>query len=246
MKKGSNTNILRNYKMSDAELWRKSMNITVSLKIHLAEFRKFDPSINETFIAELEELTMKKGAEELTLFTNVDASRKIETQNLNAMLVEGRSLYQGVKYYFKKTFPGQKGIWNEFGANDYLKCRSSQPLMERFLKQMAVAMQKYLPQLKAKGMQESLLNEVSALASKIGEGNDKQELKKKERPAITQFHIENNNKLYDKLIQLSEVARYIFYNDKQTRDRFKVYKGIRRKKRKKKTETPENNTDSQV
>lgn len=242
MSKNNKNVVRRKYKMSDGQLATKASNILYDLKRFLPAFTAFDPSINANFVVELEKLTGEKDIKDVNLFTSVNIEIKLETKQLNTLLADARTLYSGVKYYVKRTFPGQQAIWNEFGANSYLKCRNSQLLMEQFMEQLVASMKKYQPQLKESGMPTTLPTEVETLTRKINEENDKQEQKKKERPGKTQQHIIDMNKTYDMLIQVSDASRFVYSNDKLMRELFIVYKGIRRKKRKKKTDAPTSET----
>lgn len=129
---------------------------------------------------------------------------------VEVQMVFGRKHYQTAKYFIEKAFPKQPLIWNEFGFDNYLKCRNSQSKMIGFMKNLHGTMTKYSAQLIAKKYTQAKIDETLSIKIALDAANSAQENFKKVTPQMTYERIGKLNSCWAFTSQVAKAGKIIF------------------------------------
>ena len=207
--KGQNKRI---YNGSDAYMVEQAAISKILLTTHLSDFKKFDATLNENFIAIFD-------AAILAAFTVVKDSTAIlpqieQTQKVQELMKKGQNIYQDIMYFVsRKAFKKNKLVANEFGQAEYKKAKTNQANFALFLKTFYTTATKYKANLVEMGCSESLIDSIELVAISLREENTSQEVLKRNRSSLTFDRITVLNACYEKLALVYEAAQQIYRAD---------------------------------
>lgn len=138
-----------------------------------------------------------------------------ETDALEALMDEGRSLFQTVILYGQLAFPNDPGKLKLFGQSQYNSARASHLKLPVLLRTMFAQVSKpeYKKALMDKGLTESQINNLETLAASIVIQDVAQEKAKNERSLSASDRIAAMNAVWEKMSLVCMCAKMVFQND---------------------------------
>lgn len=208
--------VQRLYKMSDSEVIAFGRMFIGNLENNLSVFTAYDSSINQNFVDQLK--ADLDAAEQTEDDERVIDQQTQLTDTVNEVLSNCRSHYKLILYFAKKAFPDNNSIRNEFGENDYLAVRKSQPKMIEFMKKLSGTVVKYKTQLLAKSVSQAQIDKTNTLYNQLSETNYQQDIFKKNRSVKNTRRITGLNVFWNKIALISTLSKIIYEHD------FKMFK----------------------
>ncbi len=202
---------VRNYSISDADMAQASRLMQGSFTEDLAVFSAFDSSFADPFTANW--LLSINNSNNIVRDTIALGQQTELTGIVEKTMEEARNLFQSMKYFIEKAFPGKKEIWAQFGYNDYLSARNSETKMIQFLGVLYNTAVTHKDQLIAAGFIDGRIESIKSLQTQLAEADYNQEKAKKARPAVTHERIAALNDCYSYMQKVSKAAKIIFAND---------------------------------
>lgn len=121
-----------------------------------------------------------------------------------------------VKYYVEKAFPDDYLIMHEFGYNYLIKAQSSQIRLIQHLKGFVLALNLHKSELTAKGLSQTLIDEVIKQSIDLEIANIEQEQAKKARFKATGLRIKAYNELWELVGNVAKAGKIIFEDEPDT------------------------------
>lgn len=214
----------RVYKGTDADMLSQIMRCLSFFKSHLADFTAYDPHFDAAYLANWRNALDN----DVARYYDMD---KAEVFEENLLLKDtGKELkkcyakYRDVKYFAGKAFPDNKEALREFGEGSYSKVRNSHLRMVQFMEKLHGVATKYKTELIAQNYTQAGIDEIATITNLLRESNQKQQLKKIERPTETRKRIEAFNAFYGFGQKVSEAAKEIYRENSVLRNEFLLAK----------------------
>ena len=126
--------IIRLYKLADAEMFSYADKVISNLQTDIALFSNFDATIDGAFVTQAWNLL--NTAKALPTDNVVLDQQVAITEQVKILMQDCRDQYDDMKFFIKKAFKNSVGRQNEFGLNDYNKAMINASEMVRFLDDM--------------------------------------------------------------------------------------------------------------
>ena len=200
--------IIRLYKLSDAEMFSYADKVIANLQIDITLFSAFDSTIDATFIANAQNL--------LTTAQNIPSDNVVidqqvaSTEQVRALMQDCRDQYDDMKFFIKKAFKNSLGRQNEFGLNDYDKAVLNPSEMVRFLGDMYGVADKYRSDLNLVGCSNTIIDRNSLLEKDLNTLVREQSQIMDSRSTAAENRIIANNALWEIIVLISEAAKRVF------------------------------------
>lgn len=201
----------RKFTITDGRLIEHGTTVASFLPEDLEDFSAFDSTFGHPFVDKL-----KAGIEAFNQMKQDDVvidEQSQFTDEVNEKMAKCNEAYKTVAFFVRKAFDGNDSIQNQFGMNDIREARDNQPKMIQFMGSLAKTAARYKDQLVESGINPKVIDTLPQLYEELSEANNRQEMFKKERSAITQERVEGLNDLYDMLLYVSNMARIIYADD---------------------------------
>ncbi len=213
----------RTYKGKDSRMISKLFLAMRFFEKHLADFTTFDPHLNAAYLAD-----WKAAFEGMHEYGVIEDDEDIILadgfliDDANKVLKKCQAKYKDVKYFAGKAFPDNKEALKEFGEGTYTKVCNSRLRMVQFMETLYGVATKYKTELIAQNYTQAAIDAIATLAIELRDDNNKQQLKKKERPTETRKRIEALNKFYGFGQQVAEAAGEVYRESPVLRDEFRL------------------------
>lgn len=212
------TEVIRNYRGSDAEMTESARVIHGLMVADLAKFTGFDSTIAAPYAALF--LTAIDDADTVIADTAVIDIQVQKTEAIQAVMEKAKGKYADVKYFSQKAFPASIATQNEFGINDYERARKSPTQMIQFLDEMHRACVKYQAELVVKGFSAAAIAEIQTIRTELRTTNTDQGVFKKQRPTLTADRIIVLNNCFAYITEVNAAAQRVYKDDFAKRNQF--------------------------
>ena len=205
--------VLRNFSKPDDEMLQQSDVLLGSFQDNKSLFIGPFPQFADPFASEWAATT---ATARLNLPDYVSATdQSSETDALEALMDEGRSLFQTVILYVQLAFPNDPNKLKLFGQSQYNSARASHLKLPVLLRTMFTQASKpeYKTALMIKGLTEVQISMLETLATSIVNQNVAQEKAKNERSLSASDRIAAMNAVWEKMSLVSMCAKMMFQND---------------------------------
>ena len=205
--------VLRSFKKTDEEMLQQSDVKLALFTENKSRFVDRFPQLADPFAGEWAAATAI-AREILPDYASV-GNQTSQTQAIEGLLDEGRTLFQTLMLYTQLAFPGDASVLRLMGQPQYVSARASQlklPVLLRTAYTQA-AKPEYKAALIAKGMKEAEINALETLAESIVNQNLAQEKAKKDRSLDTSQRIVAMNAVWEKMALVCQCAKLVFQND---------------------------------
>lgn len=200
--------IIRLYKLSDAEMFSYADKIIANLQIDLASFTTFDSTIDANFVTDAQHLFAN--AQNIPSDNVVIDQQVASTEQVQNLMQDCRDQYDDMKFFVKKAFKTSVGRQNEFGLNDYNKASLNANEMVRFLSDMYSVANKYRTELSIAGCSNAVIDRNQVLSNELMLVVRAQNQIMDTRSTLAENRINANNALWEVLVLISEAAKRVF------------------------------------
>lgn len=205
--------VLRSFRQSDEEMLQQAEVKQASFKENKGRFTDRFPNLADPFATDWT-LTITKAREMLPDYLSL-ATQAGETTTLEALMEQGRNLFQTLVLYAKIAFPKNTALLKLMGQSQYESARGSQLQLPSLLRTAYSVASKpeYKPGLIASGMKEADIALLDTLAKSIVDQDVTQEKSKIDRSLDSSVRILTMNAVYEKMALVCQCAKLVFQND---------------------------------
>lgn len=203
----------RVFNKPDNEMLQQAEVFLSSFEASKATFVARFPNLADPFA---EEWAVAIGnARELSPDYQVVNQQTAETQALEDLMDQGRTLFQTLMLYVQMAYPNDKSVLRLFGQPQYVSSRNSQLKLPELLRSAYVQASKaeYQTALTAKGLKEEEIARLDSLAADITGQNIVQQNAMKMRSLAATERIAVLNAIWEKMALVSQCAKLVFQND---------------------------------
>ncbi len=200
--------IIRLYKLSDAEMFSYADKIIDNLQIDISLFSAFDSTINAGFITTSQNLL--NTARNIPSDNVVVDQQVASTEQVRTLMQECRDQYDDMKFFIKKAFKTSLGKQNEFGLNDYDKAALNPTEMIRFLGDMYSVADRYRADLLNVGCSNAIVDKNFLLEKDLNILVREQSQIMDSRSTAAENRIIANNVVWEVIVLISEAAKRVF------------------------------------
>lgn len=200
--------IIRLYKLSDAEMFSYADKIIANLQTDLASFTAFDSTIDANFVVNAQNLFTN--AQNIPSDNVVIDQQVASTEQVQNLMQECREQYDDMKFFVKKAYKTSVGRQNEFGLNDYSKAALNANEMVRFLSDMYSVANKYRTELTLAGCSSVIIDRNQTLSNELMLVVRAQNQIMDTRSTLAEDRINVNNALWEVITLISEAAKRVF------------------------------------
>lgn len=194
--------------ISDARIQEHAQAVIINLETDVGDFTLFDSSFSTANIGGL--ITQVDAIQSLNIDDVVIDEMVERTDLVLDKMAECNTAYRTVSFFVKKAFKGNRGIINQFGANDIAKVRQNQAEMILFMKSLSNVAEQYRTPLLDAGINPEVIDSLPLLHSQLLTVNNDQEIFKKKRGKLAQDRVIALNELYLSLRSISDMAKIIY------------------------------------
>ncbi|MBE0649950.1 MAG: hypothetical protein IH595_03815 [Bacteroidales bacterium] len=216
----------RNFHVSDARYLEHTEVLIATMPEDLANFTAFDPIITGEYVTQVQQAI--DNAKTIPPDEVVIDQLAEQTLYVDKAFEDCYNDYKTLSYYIKKAFKSNLPVQNQFGLNDIVKARKSQPKMVVFMQTLADIASKYTGELTEAGCPAELITGLPEKATTLHNANLAQEKFKNERAYHTQQRILLLNKVAELLRPVYDVAAIIYAGNQQ---KLNIYKPPKRPKK---------------
>ena len=200
--------IIRLYKLSDAEMFSYADKVIANLQTDIALFNAFDSTINASFITNAQNLFTT--AQNLPSDNVILDQQVASTEQVRSLMQECRDQYDDMKFFIKKAFKTSVGRQNEFGLNDYDKAALNPSEKVRVLGDMYNVADRYRSDLNTAGCSNTMIDRNSLLEKSLNDLIREQSQIIDSRSTSAENRIIANNALWEVVTLISEAAKRVF------------------------------------
>lgn len=200
--------IIRLYKLSDAEMFTYADKVISNLQGDIALFSNFDSTIDVSFVTQAQ--TLLNIAKSLPTDNVVLDQQVAITEQVKTLMQDCRDQYDDMKFFIKKAFKNSVGRQNEFGLNDYNKVMLNASEMVRFLDDMYNVADRYRTELTLVGCSNALIDKNRSLSDDLSLLIREQSQIMDSRSTSAEDRIKANNEVWEVVVLISEAAKRIF------------------------------------
>jgi hypothetical protein len=179
----------------------------------------------------LDDKFLEEWNQELSVLKKMEEDREIvelqqkQTEKLYKSLQAATEQMNILLLYAKISFPANRAKMKAFGKSDFSKVRYSAPKMLSLMKNtlIRILLPENLETLHSNGFDENRLDDFKKVISELENNLNKQAEIKSLRPIKTQERIAAYNKLWERLELVSNAAKLVFADDKETARKFLLY-----------------------
>lgn len=204
---------LRLFSKPDDEVLQQSDVLLSSFQENKALFVERFPQLADPFDTEWAAATAT--AREILPDYAAVAGQTSQTDMLETLMGQGRSLFQTVILYVQLAFPDDATTLKLFGKSQYNSARSSHlklPVLLHSTFKLA-SDSKYKPALIEKGLKETEIGLLKEVADNITKQNQAQQGAIKERSLTTSQRIAAMNAVWKKMALVCQCAKLVFEDD---------------------------------
>ncbi len=205
--------MLRNFKKTDEEMLQQAEVKLASFNEHKGRFTELFPNLADPF-ADDWALTIVNARAQLPDYASV-AVQSGETSLLQALMDQGRTLYQSVLLYAQIAFPKNAALLKLLGQPQYNAARDSQLKLPGLMRAAYSVASK--PENKAgllaSGMKETDIELLDTLAQRILDQNLAQEKARKNRSVDSGQRIQAMNAVYEKMSLVCQCSKLVFQDN---------------------------------
>lgn len=205
--------VVRLFNKTDEEVLQQSDVLFDSFMANKIQFVERFPYLDVPFTAEW--TTATDAARALPPdYASVNEQAN-ETQKLETLMEEGRTLFQTLMLYTQLAFPNDKSVLRLFGQPQYHGVRNSQLKLPVLLRSAYAQVSKpeYITALLAKGLKQAEVTLLDSLAKSIVDQNVIQQNAKKARSLAASERIIAMNAVWEKMATVCQCAKLVFQND---------------------------------
>ncbi len=213
----------RKYNLQDKDVENLSFIIEKMFRNNKDKFVTLFPKLDRKFLEEwkLELDVLKKMEED----RDIVRMQQKQTEKLYKSLHFATEQMNVLLLYAKISFPANRAKMKAFGKSDFSKARYSAPKMLSLMKNtlVRVLLPENLEKMHSNGFDEDRLDDFKKAISQLEININKQAEIKSLRPIKTQERIAAYNKLWERLELVSNAAKLVFADDKETARKFLLY-----------------------
>ena len=205
--------MLRNFKKTDEEMLQQADVKLASFIEHKGRFTALFPNLADPF-ADDWAITITNARALMPDYASV-AAQSGETSALQALMDQGRTLYQSLLLYAQIAFPKNAALLKLLGQPQYNTARDSQLKLPGLMRSAysVAAKPEYKEALVASGMKETDIELLDTLAQRILDQNLAQEKAKKNRSVDSGQRIQAMNAVYEKMSLVCQCAKLVFQDN---------------------------------
>jgi hypothetical protein len=205
--------ITRDFKISDDSMLQDSRTTQALFKDDQATFQAFDADFKTPFETQWQKAIAD--AENAPTDEQILDVQGTLTTNVETALNDCGKCFQDAKYFIKKAFPNQTGIWDEFGFDNYEDARKNPDRMITFMNVFSTTANdtKYNTNLVAAGFDQKKIDDILAKRKALIDAKTAQEVAKNSRLGTTQSRIALMNTVWTFRTKVAEAAKNIYQDD---------------------------------
>jgi hypothetical protein len=205
--------VLRLFSKPDEEMLQQSDACLSSFREYKSPFIEQFPQLADPFDTEWEAATAT--ARQILPDYAAVAGQSSETDKLEALMEQGRNLFQTIILYVQLAFPKDATMLNLFGQSQYDSSRNNHlklPVLLRSTFKMA-SQPDYKEALMAKGLKESQIALLNDLADSITNQTLVQQDAKNDRSLAGSQRIAAMNAVWERMSLVCQCAKLVFQDD---------------------------------
>jgi len=202
---------IRLYHFPDSVAKQKARIFLGLIQEYLAQFTNYDLDFNQIFIDNFSALIDAADAFPTHELLMDQLSEKTEVYK--EKMAAARRLYQLMKPYIEKAFPGKTKTWNTFGYDNYDAARNNQKELPDFMKNLHYVATMYAAPLIAAGFTQLKIDEIQTSYNDLVKASDEQEKFKMDIQKATDDRIEAMNAMWRPVMLISRIGKLIFEDD---------------------------------
>lgn len=177
-------------------------------------FKAFDPELDMAYAAKITDKANEIYAmpnDTIVVSKQMKATKKVVVI-ANSAIANIRT----VKYFVGKAFPDDELTVNEFCYRDLRKAQNSQIRFILFLKSFVISLLNYKTELIAKGLSQTIIDEIVQQSVDLEKANIDQEQAKKARYKATGLRIKAMDELWEMVGNVAKAGKIIFEKEPDT------------------------------
>jgi len=210
----------RNYEMDDDLLLQRSRVVRQLFINYLGNFSAFDSGLDAVYVANWL-LSIDQCQSHPTDESTVDQLEGL-TAAISLAEKEGFAAANGLLYYVKAAFPGDKTVLAEFGFTERKQARESNLNLLIWLEVMKRVATDYTAELTVAGMPSGILINLNLKQQNAVNAVIEQEYFKRIRKKLARQRIKKFNTLYSFLSRVNHAAENVFIDEPEERGLFVV------------------------
>ena len=159
------------------------------------------------------------------------------TAKVKAAMKACHNKFMDTKYFIRKAFPDNLGMWQAFGFDTFAEETRQQVLMIQFMQVFHIRAVDHSAQLNAVGYSNADIAEIETLCLQLTQANLEQDMFKGARGSLTGQRMNDLNDLWNIMQDINRVARSIYRDDYVAKKRYQLPVRVGKKKV---DETPDN------
>jgi len=203
----------RDFKISDDSMLQDSRTAQAQFKADQSTFQSFDADFKTPFEKDWQKAI--NDAENAPTDEQVLDVQGTLTTAVEATLEECCKCFQDAKYFIKKAFPNQVGVWNEFGFDNYDEARKNVDRMTTFMNVFSTTANniKYKAELIAAGFTQKKIDDILVKKTALVDAKTNQQIAKNSRLGNTQNRVALMNEVWAFRTKVAEAAKNIYQDD---------------------------------
>lgn len=203
----------RDFSISDDSMLQDSRTTLSQFKADQDVFKDFDADFKTPFETQWKAaITDAENAPTDEQVLDVQGSL---TTTVETALADCCKCFQDAKYFIKKAFPNQTGVWNEFGFDNYDDVRQSPEKMIVFMSAFSTTANstKYNTDLVTAGFTQAKIDDILAKQIALVDAKTNQQVAKNSRLGTTQNRVGLMNEVWAFRTKVADAAKVVFQDD---------------------------------
>ena len=203
----------RDFTISDDSMLQDSRTTQAQFKEDQSTFQAFDADFKTPFDKDWEKAI--SDAENAPTDEQILDVQGTLTTTVETALADCCKCFQDAKYFIKKAFPNQTGVWNEFGFDNYDDVRQSPEKMMVFMSAFSTTANstKYNTDLVAAGFIQTKIDDILVKKTILADAKTSQLVAKNSRLGTTQNRVALMNEVWAFRSKVADAAKVIFQDD---------------------------------
>lgn len=211
----------RRYDIGDPEMLAAARRFYSRLAKLILRFFNFDPEAFPPEYLEMFKTVIQNASDISSDQVYIDMQAK-ETQDVIQKMKECLDALRFNRYYVKKAFDGDQCRVDQFGYNDLAEARKNVDKLIRLMRDFVTQNEKYRDKLTAAGMPQERQERMSELHQElIKEANEQDDMiDLRHEKALDR--VDALNEVWDHMVVINDVAGYIFYEEPELLELFRL------------------------
>ncbi|MBI5215831.1 MAG: hypothetical protein HY960_08765 [Ignavibacteriae bacterium] len=213
--------VIREFRMSDAVMFQQSRRVYDAFVTDRVAFEDYNIKFKEPYGAEW--LTALDTATVAAPHTAVKGELKGKTVVVVDWMEECRNFFQLMKPFIEDAFPNQPAVWDEFGFDDYMRVRYSQPEMITFMGNLHAKAVEHSTKLIESNFTQQKIDRIGELHQSLLTADSTQESFKDSSEEGTEERVNKMNAAWRKTREVARIGKLLFKSSPAKYEKYVIY-----------------------